>query len=127
MSDLSRTNQDLPAALEQQLKSPPAGRYTLRLYVSGATRRSTRAIENLKRLCEQHLAGRYELEVIDIYQKPVLARDGEILAAPTLVKELPEPLRRLVGDLSDEARVLRALDIRAAADGKKIKSQHGER
>lgn len=81
-------------------------RYILRLYVAGATPASQRALENVKRLCEQHLNGRYELQVIDIYQQPELARAVEIVAAPTLVKVLPGPLRRLIGDMSKVERVL---------------------
>jgi circadian clock protein KaiB len=86
-------------------------RYTLRLYVSGATPCSTRAVENVKTLCEEHLPGRYDLEVVDIYQQPGLAEGDQILATPTLVRRLPLPLRRLVGDLSDPERVLGRLNI----------------
>lgn len=87
-------------------------RYILRLYVTGMTPRSTQALASIRSICEEHLQGRYELEVIDIYQHPQLARDEQIIAAPTLVKELPEPLRRLIGDLSNEERVLLGLDLR---------------
>jgi circadian clock protein KaiB len=76
------------------------------------TERSTRAVENIKSICEEHLEGRYDLEVIDIYKHPQLAADEQIIAAPTLVKELPEPLRRFIGDLSNEERVLLGLDLR---------------
>lgn len=86
-------------------------RYTLRLYVSGATTGSARAIENVKGLCEEHLPGRYDLEVVDIYQQPGLAEDDRILATPTLVRRTPLPARRLVGDLSDPERVLGRLDL----------------
>lgn len=86
-------------------------RYTLRLYVSGATPCSTRAVENVKALCEEHLPGRCDLEVVDIYQQPGLAEDDQILATPTLVRRLPMPLRRLVGDLSDPERVLGRLNL----------------
>ncbi len=86
-------------------------RYTLRLYVSGATPCSTRAIEKVRALCEEHLSGRYDLEVVDIYQQPGLAEDDRILATPTLVRRLPLPLRRLVGDLSDPERVLGRLNL----------------
>ena len=86
-------------------------RYTLRLYVSGATPCSTRAVENVKGLCEEHLPGRYDLEVVDIYQQPELAEDDRIFATPTLVRRLPLPLRRLVGDLSDAERVLGRLNL----------------
>lgn len=87
-------------------------KYLLRLYVTGATPRSALAIANIRRICEELLHGCYDLEVIDIYQQPVLARDEQIIAAPTLVKKLPEPLRRLVGDLSSRERVLLGLDLR---------------
>lgn len=89
-----------------------AGRYVLRLFVSGLTERSTRAVENVRRICESHLNGRYDLEVIDIYQQPELARGEQIVAAPTLIKTLPLPLRRVIGDLSDTERVLVGLDLR---------------
>src|SRR3954453_15577295 len=81
-------------------------RYVLRLCVTGMTPHSTRAVANLKAICEEHLAGRYDLDVIDLYQQPALARGEQILAAPTLIKKLPRPLRRLVGDLSWTDRVL---------------------
>jgi circadian clock protein KaiB len=86
-------------------------KYLLRLYVAGLTARSTRAIENIRRVCAQYLEGRYELEVIDLHQDPHLAKEDKILAAPTLVKSLPPPLRRIIGDLSDEDRVLVGLDL----------------
>jgi circadian clock protein KaiB len=85
--------------------------YILRLFVAGTTTRSVRAIANLRRICEEHLVGRYELEVVDIYQHPELAKEVQIFAAPTLVKELPLPLRQFVGDLSDVDKVLLGLDI----------------
>ena len=87
-------------------------RYVLRLYVVGATAGSQRAISNLREICESELAGRYELEVIDIYQQPALGVGEQIVAVPTLIKELPLPVRRLVGDLSDRERVLLGLDLR---------------
>ncbi len=86
-------------------------RYILKLYVTGMTRRSAHAIENLQTFCEKHLAGRYELQVIDVYQQPELTRTEQIVAIPTLIKKLPLPLRRLIGDMSDEERVLVGLDI----------------
>ena len=89
-------------------------KYLLRLYVTGQTPRSSRSVENLRRLCEQHLKDLYELEVIDIYQQPSLAMDMQILAAPTLIKALPLPLRRLVGDFSDQNRVVLGLDLQVA-------------
>jgi circadian clock protein KaiB len=86
--------------------------YLLRLYVTGMTPRSARAIENIRTICEEFLKGRYELEIVDIYQHPNLAQGEQIIAAPTLIKKLPAPLRRLVGDLSDKERVLLGLDLR---------------
>ncbi len=95
-------------------KPPPKlapSQYVLRLFVTGTTVRSARAIENLRRVCEEHLSGEYDLEVVDIYQHPNAAKDYQIVAAPTLVKMLPLPLRRIIGDLADEERVLAGLDI----------------
>jgi circadian clock protein KaiB len=89
-------------------------RYVLRLYVTGMTPRSTRAVENVRAICEQHLHGRYELEIVDIYQQPSLAKGEQIIAAPTLIKKLPLPLRRVIGDLSSTDRVLVGLDIKSA-------------
>jgi circadian clock protein KaiB len=93
-------------------------RYVLRLYVTGMTARSSSAIATLKALCAEYLQGRYELEVIDIYQHPTLARDEQIVAAPTLVKKLPLPLRRLIGNLSDIDRVLVGLDLRPQGEAR---------
>lgn len=100
------------AEFEQAIELTKTGRYQLKLFVSGSTEKSSRAIANIHALCEERLAGRYQLEVIDIYQQPHMAREGQVIAAPTLVKELPEPVRRFVGDLSDQGRVLLGLDIR---------------
>jgi circadian clock protein KaiB len=86
-------------------------RYVLRLYVTGLSERSSRAIFSLRQLCEECLAGRYEMEVIDIFQQPELARRAQLFATPTLVKEQPLPVRRLVGDLSDRQRVLAGLGL----------------
>jgi circadian clock protein KaiB len=97
----------------EEASSDRAQRYVLRLYVTGATSASTRAIEKVRAICEQHLQGRYDLEVIDIYQMPALAKDHQIVATPTLIKVLPEPLRRFIGDLSTVDRVLFGLDLRA--------------
>jgi circadian clock protein KaiB len=84
----------------------------LRLYVTGTTSKSVRAVQNVRRICEEHLPGLYDLEVVDIYKNLPLARGDQIIAAPTLLKRLPQPLRRLIGDMSDEERVLVGLDIR---------------
>ena len=88
-----------------------SGNYNLQLYVTGSTPRSSRSIVNIRRLCEDRLTGRYNLQVIDIYQQPELARREQIVAAPTLIKSFPPPLRKVVGDLSDEAQVLQGLDL----------------
>lgn len=87
------------------------GRYILRLYITGMTSRSARAIENLQVFCEKHLAGRYELQVIDVYQQPILARDGQIVATPTLVREFPRPVRRLIGNLANTVGLFVGLDL----------------
>jgi circadian clock protein KaiB len=89
-------------------------RFQLRLFVTGQTPRSLRSIENLRSLCERHFPGRYDLEVVDIYQQPSLASENQIIAAPTLIKRLPLPLRRLVGDFSDQERVFLGLDLKVA-------------
>lgn len=100
------------AELEAVLAKPAAPRYALRLYVVGMTPKSTRAVINIKAICEAYLRGRYELEVVDVYQHPMLAQGEQILAVPALVKKLPLPLRTLVGDLSNTERVLLGLDLR---------------
>jgi circadian clock protein KaiB len=113
---------DSIAAFERAVKRARAPHYVLRLYVAGATRQSSRAIENIQGICEERLRGRYELEVIDVYQQPALARDDQILAVPTLIKRLPVPLRKLIGDLSNKERVLLGLDLKprtSTSDAKK--------
>jgi circadian clock protein KaiB len=85
--------------------------YVLRLYISGSTQKSQRAISNIKKICEEELKGRYDLEVIDVYQQPELAKDAQILAAPTLIRNLPLPLRKMVGDMSKRDKVLLGLEI----------------
>ncbi len=101
----------LAGELEQPGSNSRPAKYVLRLYVSGSTSKSALAVENLKRICEQHLKNRYDLKVIDIYQLPNLARDEQIVAVPTLIKRLPLPQRRLIGDLSDPKKVLFGLDL----------------
>jgi circadian clock protein KaiB len=86
-------------------------RMTLKLYVTGNTPRAERAIENLRRMCESELAGRYEIVIIDVLERPQLAEDEKIFATPTLIKQLPLPMRRIIGDLSDTERVLLGLDL----------------
>ena len=113
---------DLRATFERAASTSPADRYVLRLYVTGMTPRSARAVKNLQAICDRYLAGRYDLEVIDIYQQPVLVRGEQIIAAPTLIKKLPLPMRRIIGDMSNRDRVLLGLDLvlthGQAADGK---------
>ena len=109
MADDSKTENT--TATFERLAAESDGTYVLRLYISGMTARSTEAIENLKAVCEEHLKNRYELEVIDIYKHPELTETDQIIATPTLVKALPLPIRRLVGTLSDEERVLVGLNI----------------
>jgi circadian clock protein KaiB len=91
---------------------PKTKEYVLRLYVAGTTSRSMRAVANIKEICESSLKNRYDLEVIDIYQQPVLVKGEQIIAAPTLIKQLPLPLRRFIGDMSDTERILVGLDLR---------------
>lgn len=87
-------------------------KYILRLYITGTTSRSILAITNLKKICEEYLEGHYELEVIDLYQKPSLAKDEQIIAAPTLIKKLPLPFRRIIGDMTNKEKVLIGLDLK---------------
>lgn len=89
----------------------PAGAYFLCLYIAGATPRSLRAVANLKKICADHLSGNSTIEVIDLYQQPQLAEGEQIIAVPTLIKKLPLPVRRIVGDLADTAQVLAVLDL----------------
>jgi len=104
---LPKTIADAP-----EKKTPPGEKYLLRLYVSGVTARSRRSIMNINAVCKENLQGQYDLEVIDIHQKPSLAMDEQIIATPTLIKMLPLPLRRIVGDLSNRDGVLLGLDIK---------------
>jgi circadian clock protein KaiB len=90
-------------------------KYLLRLYIAGAGAKSSQALANVREICERHLAGRYELEVIDLYQNAVLAKGEQIIAAPTLIKKLPLPLRKFIGDMSDVDRILVGLDLRPAS------------
>lgn len=108
-------------ARRSSIKSQPLDRlesseapemWNLRLYIAGQTPRAIAALENLKRICEVHLAGQYTIEVVDLLKNPQLARGDQILAVPTLVRKLPEPVRKIIGDLSNEERVLVGLDLR---------------
>ncbi|HEY7220282.1 MAG TPA: circadian clock KaiB family protein [Candidatus Binatia bacterium] len=96
---------------EARLRAKQGEKYVLRLYIAGTTPRSARAVANIKQICEHNLNGRYDLEVIDIYQKPALAKGEQIVAAPTLVKKLPAPLRRFIGDLSNSERIIVGMDL----------------
>ena len=98
-------------AFEKTLATRPTGKYVLRLYVAGATDRSQQAVLRARRLCETELKGNFELEVIDVYQQPILARDGQIVATPTLVREFPRPVRRLIGNLSNTSGLFVGLDL----------------
>jgi len=97
---------------DQTIADKNHDKYVLRLYVTGATSRSVLAISNLKTICEEYLEGKYELEVIDLYKNPLLAKEEQIIAAPTLIKKLPLPFRRIIGDMSNEEKVLMGLDLR---------------
>jgi circadian clock protein KaiB len=112
-NDLSKKF-DVTKEFEETLANgfPWEQEYILRLYVTGMTPRSVESIASIKTFCEKHLRGRYDLEIIDIYQHPELAQHEQIVAAPTLIKKLPAPLRRLVGNLSQEERVFIGLDLR---------------
>ena len=102
---------DSKSEFEKALKDSEGKTYVLKLYVTGLTPNSLKAIENIKAICRDHLEGRFELEVIDIYKRPELARKAHVIAAPTLVKDLPLPLRRFIGDLSNTEKVLAGLDL----------------
>ena len=101
-----------PGEMEQPGSHSLQTKYVLRLYINGSTLKSKLAVENIKQVCEQHLNGRYDLEIIDICLQANLARDEQIVAVPTLIKRLPRPLRRLIGDLSDQDKVLFGLDLK---------------
>ena len=106
-----REAQDQIEEFERASDQAGASRYVLRLYVTGTTYRSNQAIMNIRNVCEEYLEGRYELQVIDMYQQPELARRDQIIAAPTLIRQLPLPLRKLIGDLSSVERVLAGLSL----------------
>jgi len=117
-------------ARRRPIARPPGGllsTYLLKLYVTGTSPRTKLAIENLRRICEQELEGRYELEIIDVLEHPQVAEDEKILATPTLIKQLPPPLRRVIGDLSDKDKVLLGLEVRARSGGASGSSPHPER
>jgi circadian clock protein KaiB len=99
-------------ALEAATRDVKQQKYVLRLYVAGVTPRSQEAIRTVTAICEEHLAGRYDLEVIDLYQQPTLAKGEQIIAAPTLIKKLPVPLRRFIGSMANKEKILVGLDLR---------------
>ncbi|MFB3886063.1 MAG: circadian clock KaiB family protein [Thermodesulfobacteriota bacterium] len=103
---------DTAASFERKLRKMEKEKYVLRLYVTGMTPKSTKAIQNVKKICEEHLKGRCDLEVIDIYQQPTLAKGDQIIAAPTLIKKIPLPLRKFIGDMANTERILLGLDLR---------------
>ena len=104
-----------PTRSAQQGDKQAPSRYILKLYVAGQSPKSVNAIANIKKICEENLQGRYQLEVIDLYQQPHRAQDEQIIAMPTLIKKLPPPLRRIIGDLSNAERVLVGLEMRSSA------------
>jgi circadian clock protein KaiB len=114
MKKTKKEIQGATRAFELALDKSKKEVYLLRLYVTGSTPQSSRAIANIKNICEEYLKGRYDLEVIDLYQKPNLAKGEQIIAAPTLIKKLPLPLRRIIGDMSGTERVLVGLDLQKA-------------
>ncbi len=107
----SKTN--IQKTLENKMLRKQKERYVLQLFVAGITPRSLKAIANIKNICDQYLKDRVDLEIIDIYQNPIVARDGHIVAAPTLVKELPLPIRRFIGDMSDTKKLIVGLDLKS--------------
>ena len=110
MDEESNKFDEFEEALETSIKD---GKYVLRLFIAGLNPKSKLAIENLQKICDEELEGKCELEIIDIYQQPIYAKEGKIVAAPTLIKELPLPIRRFVGDLSNKEKLLLGLDLRS--------------
>ena len=107
---MTKPKKDLAKSLEDKFKNKNKEKYVLRLFVAGITPKSLRAIENVKKLMTEHEMT-YELEIIDIYQNPIIAKDGQIIAAPTLVKDFPLPVRRFIGDMSNSEKLILGLDI----------------
>jgi circadian clock protein KaiB len=104
---------DSAKEFEKEIKETEKEELILRLYVTGMTERSKRAIQNIKKICEDHLKGRYNLEVIDIYREPVLAKGDQIVATPTLIKKLPVPIRKFIGEMSETEKILLGLDLQS--------------
>jgi circadian clock protein KaiB len=111
--DLGMGDMDANAPAHDDVSNSPEI-YELRLYLAGHSPKSVRAVENLRRTCEEHLPGRYRIELVDLLENPQLARGDEIIAVPTLVRKLPEPVRKLIGDLSDTEKLLVGLQLRSA-------------
>ena len=109
-------NDDGAESFMEEAAAQDDGRYVLRLYITGHTPISTKAIVRIRKICEEHLQGRYDLEVVDISLNPELAAGEQIIAAPTLIKKLPLPLRRFIGDMSQTERILLGLDLRRAGE-----------
>jgi circadian clock protein KaiB len=107
---------DSTTIFEEAVEETEEGKYVLRLYVAGMGPKSVQAIDNIKRICEEYLPSKYQLEVVDIYQYPIFAKDCQIVAAPTLIKELPPPLRKLIGSMTDTERVLVGIDLKFKAE-----------
>ena len=116
-SGASKPGKRAPVRKKVSGEKPVELPYVLRLYVAGQTRKSLTAFANLEKICEEHLAGRYRIEVIDLLKSPQLAQGDQILAIPTLVRKLPQPIKKIIGDLSDTVRVLVGLDVRPAHGG----------
>lgn len=106
-------NADVPSWAAENRAAGSAEKWLLRLYVAGRSPKCVAAFENLKRFCEEHMAGQYEIEVVDLLENPRLAKDDQIVAIPTLVRKVPEPLRKIIGDLSDTERMLVGFDLKA--------------
>jgi len=104
----------------KRIPKKPAIQWELRLYVAGQTAKSLLAFTNLKRICEEHLAGEYRIEIVDLLKNPTLAKGDQILALPTLVRKLPEPVRKIIGDLSNTERVLIGLDLQPRQSGREL-------
>ena len=119
-SDLAKTEKnDSTAEFKKSLQANRTEKYVLRLYVTGMSPKSINAIEKIRKICEENLKGRYELEVIDVYQQPEYAKKEQIIAAPTLIKKLPLPLRKFIGDMSNEERILVGLNLIPKEEKKK--------
>lgn len=109
---IKKDDSSITLALIKKAKESDKQKYVLRLYVAGMNTQSSQAIQNITQICEEHLKGRYDLQIIDIYQQPALAQSEQIITAPTLIKKLPLPLRKFIGNMADNERILIGLDLR---------------